>query len=357
MKHYYKLLSIIIGLPVILLLYANSSGSPGGRSGSPGDNNQTCTACHSGTAINQSGWISSTIPASGYTPGETYEITVNGVHSGVALFGFELTAENSTGQKVGSFALSDPGRTKLTNQNKAVTHTGGGTNPSGNNISWSVNWTAPATDVGQVGFYAALNAANGNGGTSGDVIYKTNLFVNVSAPAALLTIEPNTAARGETVEVTINAENTFWEGTNPTVSMSYSGSLPFQFFATSVTVLNNTSLIAAFDIPNETALGLHDVMVDDLTLPQSFNVTTIDFIADQNIATMKVYPNPATDFLMIDAAGAAEINIYNVNGKLLQSISKSENLLRIDISQLNSGLYIAETISGSSKQQQRFIKR
>lgn len=357
MKYFSKLLLIIIGIPAVLLLYANSNGSPGGRSGSPGDNNQTCTSCHTGSAINQSGWISSNIPISGYTPGQTYEITVNGVHSGVALFGFELSAENSTGQKVGSFSLSDPGRTKLTNQNKAVTHTSGGTNPSGNNISWTVNWTAPATDIGQVGFYAALNAANGNGGTTGDVIYKTNLFVNASAPAALLSIDPNTAARGESIEVTIIAENTFWEGSTPTVSMAYSGSLPFQFFATSVTVTNHTNLVAAFDIPVETAIGLHDVMVDDLILPESFNVTTIDNLADQNTAILKLYPNPATDFLMIDADHKAEINIYDMNGKVVKRISKTDKILRIDISQLNDGLYIAETIFGNSKQYQRFVKK
>jgi hypothetical protein len=39
--------------------------------------------------------------------------------------------------------------------------------------SWTVDWTAPNTDEGEITFYAAFNAANGNGGTSGDVIYKS----------------------------------------------------------------------------------------------------------------------------------------------------------------------------------------
>jgi hypothetical protein len=43
MKSIYKIIALIIALPVIILLYATSNGSPGGRSGSLGDNNQTCT--------------------------------------------------------------------------------------------------------------------------------------------------------------------------------------------------------------------------------------------------------------------------------------------------------------------------
>lgn len=151
-------------------------GSPGGKSGSPGDNNKTCTQCHGGTASSQEGWLTSNIPASGYVPGETYTITATGTHSGVVRFGFEATAEDGNNAKTGSFAITNSTETKFTNNNSAVTHKSSGTTPNGNSKSWSFDWTAPEAGTGEVGFYAAFNAANGNGGTSGDVIYKTTMF-------------------------------------------------------------------------------------------------------------------------------------------------------------------------------------
>jgi hypothetical protein len=451
MNKFYRILAILIGLPAIILLYANSNGSPGGYSGSPGDNNQTCTSCHSGSAINQSGWITSTIPAEGYTPGQTYQITVSGVHTGVVRFGFELTAENSSGQKVGTFAITESTRTKLVNQSKSVTHLFGGTTPTGNSNSWNVNWTAPATDIGQITFYAAINAANGNGGTSGDVVYRTTLGVNASAPAALLgilpnqadqgssptltitgqntnwvgttpnvrlrksgttnvfiesasvsvtsntqlqanfniaptaapgeydvlvndliltnaftvnqlipsliAVVPNFAAKGETITLTITAENTFWIGTSPTVSMAYSGSLPFQFFASSVTVLTNNSLTAVFTIPFNTAVGLHDLMVNDLSLPESFTVTVVDNVPANSETAIAVYPNPATEFIHIETVQGSFIKIYDLNGKLTNEFSSQEKKTTIDLNGYKSGTYIVEVLHNNIRKTQKIIVR
>jgi hypothetical protein len=178
MKNYLYILLGIIAVFVLLtseIEYGN--GSPGGKSGSPGDGGSTCTECHGGTASPQNGWVTSSIPNDGYTPGETYTITATGTHNGVVKFGFEATAENSTGAKVGIVTITNSTETKLVNNNKSVTHKSAGTTPTGNTKSWSFNWTAPAAGTGNVGFYAAFNAANGNGNSSGDVIYKSSLTV------------------------------------------------------------------------------------------------------------------------------------------------------------------------------------
>ena len=44
--------------------------------------------------------------------------------------------------------------------------------------SWQYQWTAPAASVASVTFYAAGNAANGTGNTSGDYIYTQSAIVN-----------------------------------------------------------------------------------------------------------------------------------------------------------------------------------
>jgi len=176
MKTLYKLLTVL-AIPSILLLYSYSGGSPGSRTNSPLDG-ENCTLCHSDSdAESVDFWISSNIPFQGYTPGETYTITATGSHENVVKFGFEITAESDS-DKVGAFALTDEERTQFTNDNSAVTHTSDGNTPDGDVNSWQMDWTAPEEGVGEITFYAAFNAANGNGTTSGDQIYTSTLLVN-----------------------------------------------------------------------------------------------------------------------------------------------------------------------------------
>lgn len=177
MKNYYRILLLSVLSVFLLALIPYSGGSPGAKSGSPADGGN-CTACHAGTATEVSGWIASTVDAAGYIPGETYTITATGTHSGVGIFGFELTAENASDMKRGIFTISNDSETKLCNSDAAVTHTSGGTTADGDTKSWSVDWTAPAAGSGDITFYAAFNAANNNRASSGDVIYTSALTVS-----------------------------------------------------------------------------------------------------------------------------------------------------------------------------------
>ena len=179
--------SLIIGMltPVFFgLFFAGTlyhDGSPGGKTGSPGDNSASCTSCHTGNTNNAQAWITSDIPALGYVVGETYTITAIGTHTGVGRFGFELTSEDADGNKVGQFIIGSDGQTQLVNGNKAITHTSSGITPNGNSKTWTFQWTAPSTDIGIITFYGAFNAANNNGGTSGDVVYLSNMSVDESS--------------------------------------------------------------------------------------------------------------------------------------------------------------------------------
>lgn len=271
MKKIYLLL-VVIATPVVLFLMSNSAGSIGGKSGSIGDNGSTCTDCHGGTATPMTGWITTTVPPEGYTPGQTYTITATGTHSGVVKFGFELTVEDSQGNKVGTLVITDAARTHFTNSNHAVTHTSAGNIPNGNTNTWSMNWIAPTNVNGNIGIYAAFNAANGNGNTSGDIIYKSSTFISkVAPPPVLVSIVPNQAEQGDTFQATITGSNTDFNG-SPDVSMSYSNNGFEVINATSVVVVNATTLQAQFTIPVDASAGLWDVHVDDLDLDDSFTV-------------------------------------------------------------------------------------
>ena len=164
MKKIYSFLAVL-AVPAFLITYSFTAGSPGGYSGSPLDG-QNCTACHTTFDADTADWITTNIPEEGYTAGETYTITVNGMGDGVTKMGFEVTAETDFG-KAGTWEITDSDNTQLVNADKNVTHTAAGTAVSDGEGSWSVDWVAPEGGNPIVKFYAAVNITN-DGGTNDD---------------------------------------------------------------------------------------------------------------------------------------------------------------------------------------------
>lgn len=186
-----------IALLLPTLAFGYSSGPPNGMTGAPGEGN--CTQCHSGNAVN-SGNGSLTIDGPGsYTPGETYTFTVTLQDPGQSRWGFEFTPRN-----LGSLTATDAVNTQISNAgaNHYIKHTSTGTfdNTSNGPVSWSFDWTAPASDEGEITVYAAGNAANSNNNSTGDFIYTASFAVSPATavePAplptdfALLEVAPN----------------------------------------------------------------------------------------------------------------------------------------------------------------------
>ena len=160
-----------------------SSGSPGGRTGAPSHNNSTCTGCHGGSAQNKVELISSDIPEEGYVPGDVYEVIASIAETGKSTFGFELKAEDEQSSNSGDWIIANPNETKKTNFN-SVTHTSAGTSGE-DGKNWVLEWRAPQAGSGDVTFYGAFNAANGNGSSSGDKIYVSQLKVKENKPVSV----------------------------------------------------------------------------------------------------------------------------------------------------------------------------
>lgn len=127
------------------------SGSPAGYTGSPGDN-KNCTQCHNGSASTVAGWITSNIPASGYTPGSTYNITVTVSGSGGK--GFEVSPQNPSGTLLGTLTAGTGSH--LTGSGKYVTQN---STINSNPATWTFTWTAPAVGTGDVTFYGAFTVS------------------------------------------------------------------------------------------------------------------------------------------------------------------------------------------------------
>ena len=173
----------LIGITLVLavLLYptssnSNTSGSVGGKTGSPSDGS-SCTQCHyAGAGTNST--IVSNVPLSGYIADEIYTITASIIGQSNK-YGFELTSEESNlgSAKNGTFFITNSTETKLVNNNNAVTHKAAGTFGQGAK-SWSVNWQAPSSGTGPITFYGGFIEGDGNGGNSGDIFHSTTLSIN-----------------------------------------------------------------------------------------------------------------------------------------------------------------------------------
>lgn len=169
--------------------HLNAAGSPGGKTGAPGD--QTCTQCHSGTVQSGTGFQTVVLTndmgqmVTNYIPGESYTVTV-GMLTLNAKNGFEIVALTPTNAQAGSVSITNATTTKtVTFGGKTrITHKSSGT--SSNN--WSFEWTAPTTNVGDVTFYLATNVSNSNNNDSGDAIRTSQHVIGSSAG-----IQENTA--------------------------------------------------------------------------------------------------------------------------------------------------------------------
>ena len=183
MKNAYKTI-LVFAIPAIFLIFTSEvlyhTGSPGGKTGSPGDGGHNCTDCHAGTAIQSDLLIySPELLSSGYAPGQTYDMFVVGYDPDAAKYGFEATAEDGNNNKTGTFTAGVGGLNQTILNGSAITHTALGITPiADTGTVWMFQWTAPTESAGDITFYTAVNAVNGNGNINGDQVYTSNFMVS-----------------------------------------------------------------------------------------------------------------------------------------------------------------------------------
>ena len=156
---------------------SKENGAPAGYTGCASDySGRTCDNCHSDYSVaSVNGWITSTVPAAGYTPGATYTITATATGAGFPVYGFEVAPLGAAGALVGTPLITNTTDTKLVSS-KYVTHTSASISGSGSR-SWSFNWTAPAAGTGSVTFYGGFLLGDGDGGEGGDYVKTSTLTV------------------------------------------------------------------------------------------------------------------------------------------------------------------------------------
>ncbi|MBI1748385.1 MAG: hypothetical protein HYR55_17650 [Acidobacteria bacterium] len=181
--HKRKNLKTVIKTAVLLLLgtsllYAFTSGAPPRYTGGFEDN--TCAMCHNSYDLDSGRDLDGTFDIIGvpdqYTPGEVYPITVTIAQPAQKKWGFQLAVRaQDTGEQAGIIEITDSRNTvvdvsqgvQFINQTRAGAQEGVVDGP----VSWTFNWRAPDTVMGDVVFHAAGNAADGDGSYAGDYIY------------------------------------------------------------------------------------------------------------------------------------------------------------------------------------------
>ena len=186
---------ILVLFALIAPTYLLSTQSPlrANAAGPPDAAPPTCS-CHGSEAVKATVAIIG-LPAAGFTPGTTYDLTVrltdpDRTVAANAAWGFELIVAggltladvNTAG---GTLTVTDATNTQLSN-NRYLKHTETGTYAGAKTGSaeWTFRWTAP--DLPGVRFWVAGNAADNDGGTGGDHIAFTSPRVSRAAPVAVV---------------------------------------------------------------------------------------------------------------------------------------------------------------------------
>lgn len=154
-------------------VFTSSSGAPAGNTGAPGESTCANSSCHSGNSLNAAGGtmtvkvLDNGTEVNDYINGKTYTVEVTLEKADADAFGFQITAK---GNNVGAGTLATGGNLDVKKVLNYITHKNPTPLENGKD-KWTCEWTAPASGAGDVIFYAAGNAANGNGSTNGDFIY------------------------------------------------------------------------------------------------------------------------------------------------------------------------------------------
>ena len=311
-----SLCALIIALTPNQNAHSNTSASPTGYTGSPLEfSGRTCGTvggCHGGGVMDQIGWVTSDIPACGYTPGQTYTITVFATSAGRTKFGFSCSSQFPSASTAGTL-IAGTG-TQLNGSGRYVSHTSAGTAQNGTNSrTWSFQWIAPAAGSGSLTFYAAMNATNSNNSSSGDEIHKSTLAVTENVPIAIQNSGNTTFCASSPVTLTSSiVGNNSWAlngnpiGTTNSVIASASGT--YALINTNGACVKNASI------------GLTEVSLPvppEITSTTNFILcpnTTIDLVALSSDLITWQLGGENTSALSVSASGLYSASASNICG-------------------------------------------
>lgn len=167
-------------LATTVVLFSFNSLHPTGNTNAPGDS--FCANCHGGSGGPIDGQVTVTGLPGTIMPSTTYQLTITSSNPtlNASKAGFQILVLDELDENAGTMTNNSGGTAFRTNTSNGRVYLGH--NPAesfgGNaDITWTTDWTSPATG-NTITVYAASVIANGNGGNSGDLA----VFSTASAP-------------------------------------------------------------------------------------------------------------------------------------------------------------------------------
>jgi hypothetical protein len=105
---------------------------------------------------------------------------------------------------------------------------------------------------------------------------------------------------------------------------------------------------AWLDIPMTIPCNCNTALVTFWVTP--LDITKID---EDEALNISIYPNPATDFVTVEAEGLQSVILTDINGKTLSRHAARGNSVRLNVSGLSAGVYL---ISAKTRSTSSFVK-
>lgn len=299
--------------------FNNTSGPGGGYSNAPSESN--CTNCHSGSLVTSgTNWqnirLSGNFVGGGYIPDSVYRITLTHRHSGISKFGFQVTSLTGANLPAGELRTGGSGRVQVRTRTFSgrtryyIEHTTSGTSAVGtDSTAWTFEWKAPSTNTGDVTFYAVVNAANGNSGTSGDIILAKTFVIRPSdsLPVAKVNADTNTVCQKGAVKFSAGGSS------NPTsYAWSFPGGSPSSSTQATpqITYSSPGSYFAILSITNKFGVSKPDTLrINVKPSPNAFITGSSDRIkCQESLETLNADFIPGATYLWSNGARTSSIS-------------------------------------------------
>ena len=217
---------VLAAVPVTLLAFSQQTGPPPNRTGLPGG--QDCTACHRTAGPPNSGAGRVRIEVSNYNPGISQRVRVTVEDPQATRWGFQVTVRpvSDLTRSVGTFTgnenvqvICDNGTARgrpgpCEGLPEFAQHTPAGTSVgTTGSRTFEFDWQPPASEVGDLIFFVAANAANNSGNNQGDFIYTTQRRISSTGACTFSqrpTVQRVTDAAGARQSLAMNSLGTIW---------------------------------------------------------------------------------------------------------------------------------------------------
>jgi hypothetical protein len=128
--------------------------------------------------------------------------------------------------------------------------------------------------------------------------------------------------------------------------------------AVAVDLSGNTYIAGWFYSPS-LSFGYADLLntngsSDDIFLAKSGAAAGINEL--KSSLSIEVYPNPATNNIIVEVPQGSEIEILNIQGQMINSVETNTNKVNIDISSFPKGMYILEVKTLTGSEVRKFVK-